>query len=300
LGVFRDAQDVLPECTPGLLDLEGLAERSGRHPEPGGSEQDRAQGLSGVEPVERVVVRGDDHEQLGRVVARVPGCVVRLSELRARKSAQGGRPRETDRRYRDVAGGHAVAPAGIPVGPLPQLGCVARRELLALDGVGEGCGQPLPHRRVGHRDQQRACAARLLHQCLQVVRRHGSATQAASIRPPAGDRRELDGVGGVSRSGTNRDGGEMAAVLGIGHPAHLHRHPGGRRERDEQVMQGGAAAQNQVTAIQVGRDEMSVPVGVQLYGVGTDPPAPGLRVVYGGRAQRVLDRRREVRGSTDG
>jgi len=62
LGVLGYAQHVPPECAAGLVDLEGLAERCGRQPEPGGGQQDGTRGLSGAEPVERVVVHGDDHQ----------------------------------------------------------------------------------------------------------------------------------------------------------------------------------------------------------------------------------------------
>ena len=165
--------------------------------------------------------------------------------------------------------------------------------------VDEGRGQPLPHRRVSHRKQQRAGATRLFHQRLHVVRRHGPTAHTASICPPGVDRAELDGVGGVARAGPYRDGREVAVVLTVGHAAHLHRHSGGR-ERYYQVVQDGAAAENQVATIRVGRDQVPVPVGVQLHRVGTDPPAPRLGVVHGRCAQRVLDRRREVRGPAHG
>ena len=174
-------------------------------------------------------------------------------------------------------------PADIAVGPLPQLGGVPRRELLVVSGVHECRGEPLPHRRVGDREQQRAGAAGLLHEYLQVVRRHGSVAHPSPIGPSALDRPELGGVGGVGATASDRDRGEVAAVLGIGHPAHLHRQPAGR-ERHLQVVQGGAAAEDQVAAVRVGGDEMPVPVGVQLDGVGTGPPAPGLGVVDRWRA----------------
>ena len=138
--------------------------------------------------------------------------------------------------------------------------------------------------------------AGLIHQGLQVVRRHRPVAHPSPIGPPAVDRPEQGGVGGVGATGSDRDGGEVAAVLGVGHAAHLHRQAAGG-ERDLQVVQGGAAAEDQIAAVRVGRDEMPVPVGVQLHGVGADPPAPGLGVVDRRRAQRVLDRCGEIRWS---
>ena len=82
------------------------------------------------------------------------------------------------------------------------------------------------------------------------------------------------GVGGIGRAGQDLDGGEVTDVLGIGQPVHAYGQVEGG-ERDLQVVQGGAAAEDQVATIRVGRDQMPVPVGVQLHGVGPGPPAPG-------------------------
>ena len=296
LGVLGYAQHVPPERAAGLVDLEGLAERRGRQPEPGGGQQDGARGLPGAEPVERVVVRGDDHQQLGGVVGRaVPG------QLPGWASVPRGNRRRSETPVSPTGGGATLAAdtpsraAGVAVGPLPQLGGVARGELLA---VAASVRVAVSRCRIAAPvtgSSSAPVASRLLRQCRQVLGGHRPVAHPAPIGPPAVDRR---GTGRRRRrrpaTGSDRDGREVAAVLAVGHAAHLRCQPAGG-EGDLQVVQGGPAAQDQIAAVRVGRDEVPVPVGVQLHRVGADPPAPGLGVVHRRRAQGVLDRCGEVR-----
>lgn len=151
-----------------------------------------------MEPVERVVVGGGDHEQHGCVVVRaVLGPVARLVEVSAREPAQRRGLRAVDLVTRDAHGGHAVASGRVAVGPLAQLGCISGSELLAVRGVGEGRGEPHAHRGVGHREQQRAGATRVLGKGLEMVLRYRAVAHPPPIGVPAVDRRELGRVGGV-------------------------------------------------------------------------------------------------------
>jgi hypothetical protein len=88
----------------------------------------------------------------------------------------------------------------------------------------------------------------------------------------------------------------MHPVLGIGEALHLAAESA-RGERDAQVMQRRAAAQDQIPAIRVGGCEVAVRVGVQLQALGGEQPPPGLAVVHRRRPQRVLDGARELTAS---
>ena len=75
----------------------------------------------------------------------------------------------------------------------------------------------------------------------------------------------------------------MTDVLGIGQPVHAYGQVEGG-ERDVQVVQGGAAAQQEVAPVRVGRGEVAVPVGVQLdAALGDLPPEP-----VGGRSWIIV------------
>lgn len=153
---------------------------------------------SGVQPVERVVVCGGDHEQHGRVVVRpVLRSVVRLVELSAREAAQRQGFRVIDPVTHDADGGYAVAAGRVAVGPLAQFGCVAGSDLLVACGIGEGRGEPRAHRRVGHREQQRTGAPRLVGEFLEMAVRHRPVAHPPPIGVPPVDRRELGRIAGV-------------------------------------------------------------------------------------------------------
>jgi hypothetical protein len=130
-----------------------------------------------------------------------------------------------------------------------------------VGGNGDGGHEVLPKGGVGDRDQPRAEAARLFAECGQVPGRHGPAAHAAALGPAPVDAVGQHGVGPVGpvgavavgrtgRAGQDLDGGEMTEVFGIGQPMHVYRQGEGG-ERDLQVVQGGAAAQQEVASVRV-------------------------------------------------
>ena len=66
----------------------------------------------------------------------------------------------------------------------------------------------------------------------------------------------------------------------VGHVTHVGP-PAERGQRDPQVVQGRAAADDQVAAVRIGGRQVSGAVGVEVQRVGADHPAPRLGVVAG-------------------
>lgn len=256
LWVLRDVEYLSLEHLPGDLDLEGLAEWCGGQPELGRGEQDRAGGLSGAEPIELVVTRRSDDQQLRSVTGWImPERVAGLAELAGREVAQRGR---TDRGRGHVAGGDAIAAPGVAAGPQLQLGRVAGSVRLDACGFGEGSGEPLSHGRAGYREEDRADAGCLLRESPEMACGHRAVAHPAPLGPPPVDTREQRRVGGIPGARPDGDDGEVARILRIRQPVHLRSQaPGG--EGDLQVMQGGAAAQDEVTAVGVGRGQVPGP-----------------------------------------
>ena len=83
-------------------------------------------------------------------------------------------------------------------------------------------------------------------------------------------------------------GGEVPGVVGVGEPVDGRFQAAGG-EGDQQVVQGGSAAQDEIAAVGIRGDEVPGPVGVQLHRVVVDPPAPGLGVVHRRRPQGPFD-----------
>lgn len=184
--------------------------------------------------------------------------------------------------------------ARVAAGPLPQLGGVAGQRVLVDCGVGERCGEPFAHGLVGYRKQQGAGAGGPLGELADVVGWDGASAHPAPVgstgRDGGGERR-VDRVGRVSG---DLDPGQHGAVLGVrnAHDVDVDVDVDADAlcgERDLQVVQRGAAAEQEVASVRVGRCEVTCPVGVQLDRVVVDPPAPWLGVVHRRSQLRVLD-----------
>jgi hypothetical protein len=167
--------------------------------------------------------------------------------------------------------------------------------MLALRGIGESGTQPPLHGLVGQRKESRPVTAGNVRELLEVAIGHLAAAHPASIGAPARDRGEQRGVGRVAGARTDRHRRDVAGILRIGQPVDVGGVAGGG-ERDQQVMQGCSAAEDEVPAIRVGRHELPLPVRVQLHGAAAEAPTPGLCVVHRWGAHRALHRRRQVYG----
>jgi hypothetical protein len=77
--MFGGVQHVALDRPAGLVDLDGLAERRRCQPEQRCSEQNGARRLAGAQPVERPVLGGGEHEQLGGIPGRLGSA--RLDEM---------------------------------------------------------------------------------------------------------------------------------------------------------------------------------------------------------------------------
>jgi hypothetical protein len=117
---------------------------------------------------------------------------------------------------------------------------------------------------------------------------HRPRPEAASVRSPAGDRRGQPEIG-LGRSPVPQlEGGEVVGIGRVGDASHGRRDTR-RRQSNLQVVQGGAAADDQVAAVRVGHRQPPLAVGVEVHAAIAELPPPRLAVVHRGGADGQLD-----------
>lgn len=245
-----DPGEQLTQGLPGARHLDHRAERHHGHAEPSGGQPPGGERFTGAQPaVPLVLVAVQDRVHRHAVVAGAHRQTAGTAEVAAR---HGGLRRLLGQHLRRQAG----ALAGT-AGPVGQLG--AQLRVLGLDRVGvPGGGGQLQHLVAVEDLQPATLRAHRPGDLLDCRGRH----RLVADRPPVGvpDLHALHHVHGVR---VCRDlaqvgqPGQQLAVARVGQPLH-HGTPPLCRQREPRVVQGGAAADREQSALRVGGGELPV------------------------------------------